>query len=114
MQAVESGEESVWIFFHVIVVVFEDRPEEFVLCVMDRLDDEPIIAREVEEGARFPRRAKFREDVFRGQGEEIVCGVESEVLLSQFAENPRRIVLEFKVVSRGWRQFIPDTAKNHV
>ena len=63
MQAVESGEESVWIFFHVIVVVFEDRPEEFVFCVMDRLDNEAVVAREVEKGAGFARRSELGEDV---------------------------------------------------
>ena len=100
MQAVKSGEECVWIFFHVIVVVFEDRPEEFVLCVMDRLDDEPIIAREVEEGPGFAGRAKLGEDVLGREGEEIVGWIKMEVVLAQLAEDPRSVVLELEVVFR--------------
>ena len=41
------------ILLDVVVVLFEDSEEEFVLAVSNRLDDEAIVARKVEEGAGF-------------------------------------------------------------
>ena len=34
-----------------LVVLWEDLSQEFVFSMMDGLDDEPVISREVEEGA---------------------------------------------------------------
>lgn len=97
MEAVEAGEEGVGVLLDVLVVLLEDAPEELVLGMSDRLDDEPVVAREVEERPRFARRAEFGEDVFGGEGDEVVGGVEVEVL-AQLAEDPRRVVLELEVV----------------
>ena len=41
------------VLLDVVVVLPQDSPKKLVLVVMDRLDDEPIVAREVEERARF-------------------------------------------------------------
>ena len=48
---------------HVVVVLLQYGSEEFVFCVMDRLDYEAVVAREVEKGAGFARRSKLGEDV---------------------------------------------------
>lgn len=50
--------------------------------MMNRLDDEPVVTREVEERARLARRAEFGEDVLGGEGKEVVGGVQVEVVLA--------------------------------
>jgi len=45
----------VWVALDVLVVILEYRTEELVLGVTDRFDDETVVAREVEKGARFSR-----------------------------------------------------------
>ena len=42
---------------HVLVVLLQYSSEEFVLGVMDRLDDEAVVAREVEKGTGFAGRS---------------------------------------------------------
>lgn len=38
-----------WVLFDVVVVVLQDFEQKLVLAMMDSLDDEPVIAREIEE-----------------------------------------------------------------
>lgn len=40
-----------------LVIVLENLSKELVLSMSDRLDDESIVSRKVEEGARFPWRS---------------------------------------------------------
>lgn len=108
MQPVKAREQRVRIRLDVVVVVLQDRPQELMLVVVDRLDDEAVVAREVEEGAGFARGAELGEDVFRGEGEEVVRRVEPEFLFPQLAEDPRRVVFEFEVVLCRRREFVSD------
>ena len=55
MQPIESRDQRMRILFHVGVVFLQDLQKEFVLRVVDSLDDEPKVFRKVEERARFPR-----------------------------------------------------------
>jgi hypothetical protein len=48
---------------YVFMVVFQNLADEFVFAVVDRFDDEPVVAGEIEEGARFPRGSELRENV---------------------------------------------------
>lgn len=59
MQAVESREECVGVVDDVLMVVFDDASQEFMLGVRYRLDDETIVARKVEERAGFAWRAEL-------------------------------------------------------
>jgi hypothetical protein len=52
---------------HVVVVLLKHTAQELVFRVVNRLDDEAIVAREVEEGTRFAGRAEFGENVFRSE-----------------------------------------------
>ena len=70
------------IALHVLVVLLQYPSEELVFRVVDRLDDEAVVAREVEERARLSGRAEFRQDVLRGEREEVVGGIELEVIFS--------------------------------
>jgi hypothetical protein len=63
VEAVEAREERVRVLPHVLVVLREHAPEELVLRVVDRLDDEAVVAREVEERAGLARAAELGEDV---------------------------------------------------
>ena len=51
------------IVLHVLIVLLQDPTEELVLVVVDRLDDEAVVAREVEERAGFTGRAELGQDV---------------------------------------------------
>ena len=55
MQTVEPRDESMRILLDVGVVFLQDLQKEFVLRVVDGLDDEPKVFRKVEESARLPR-----------------------------------------------------------
>lgn len=59
MQSVEARKERVRVLLDVLVVLLEDLAQELVLRVSDRLDDEPVIAREVEERPRLARGTEF-------------------------------------------------------
>jgi hypothetical protein len=50
-QPIETQQQCVWIVLHMLVVVFQDGEEEFVLRVPDGFDDEAVVVGEVEEGA---------------------------------------------------------------
>ena len=93
----------------VLVVGLEDLEQKFVLGVADRLDDEAIVAREVEEGARLAGRAELGEDVLGGEGEEVVGRIEAEEF-ADVTEDPRRIVLELEVVLGARRELVADAA----
>lgn len=110
VEAVESREERVRIVLDVLVVLLEDAPEELVLRVPDRLDDEAVVAREVEERARLAGRAELGEDVLGGEGDEVVTRVEVEVL-AEFAKDPGGVVLELEVVLGRRRELVPDAGK---
>ena len=47
MKTIETGQEGMRVFLHMGVVSVEDLSQEFVLVVVDGLDDEPVVAREV-------------------------------------------------------------------
>lgn len=110
VKAVEAREEGVRVLFDVLVIFLEDAPQELVLRVSDRLDDEAVVAREVEKGARLARRAQLGEDVLGGKGDEVVGGVEVEVL-AQLAEDPRSVVLELEVVLGRRRELVADAVE---
>ena len=114
MEAVKAGDKSVRVVLHVLVVLLEDRPQELMLRVVDRLNDEPVVAREVKERSRLARRAKFRQDILGGKGQQVVGGVEVEVVLAQLAKDPWGVVLELEVVLCGGREFVTDTARRLV
>jgi hypothetical protein len=97
--------------FDVLPVLPENTKEELVFCVPDGLDDEAVIAGEVEERAAFAWGGKFGEDIFGCKGEQVVCGVQREVVFAEFAEDPRGIVFEFEIVSRRGSEFVPDAGK---
>ena len=118
-----------------VVVLLQDAAEEPVLGGGDRLDDEAVIGRKVEERAALSRRPKLGQDIAAGQGhllggwppsdgvsararltgganwkhvsesDQIVAGINVKVL-AQLAEDPRRIVLELEVVLGRRRQLI--------
>ena len=91
-----------WIALDVRMILGKDAAEELVLGVVDGLDDEAVVARKVEERAGLAGRAELGEYVLCGEREEVVRGVEVEVVFTQLTEDPRCVVLEFKVVfSRG-------------
>jgi hypothetical protein len=108
VEAVESRQEGVRVLLDVLVVVLQDRAQELVLRVPDRLDDEAVVARKVEERPALARRTEFRQDVLGGEGDEVVGRVEVEVL-AQLAEDPRSIVFELEVVFDRGRELIADT-----
>lgn len=97
--------------FDVLPVLPENTKEELVFCVPDGLDDEAVIAGEVEERAAFAWGGEFGEYVFGCEGEQVVCGVQREVVFAEFAEDPRGIVFEFEIVSRRGCEFVPDAGK---
>ena len=98
---------------HVVVVLLQYGSEEFVFCVMDRLDNEAVVAREVEKGAGFARRSELGEDVLRSERKQVVGRVKIEVILAQDAEDPRGVVLELEVVLGRRCQLVSD-AVGHV
>ena len=83
-----------------------------MLRVPDGLDNEPIVAGKVEKRARLSRRAQFGEDVLGGEREEVVGGIELEIVLSQLAKHPWGIVFKLEVVLGRGRQFISDAVDN--
>ncbi len=59
METIEPRQESVRVLLDMIVVLFQDAKEELMLAVAYGLDDETIVAGEVEEGARLAGRAQL-------------------------------------------------------
>ena len=109
MQAIKPAEERMRVLLHMRVVPLQDAEQKLVLRMSNGFDDESVVARKVEKRARFARRAQLGEDVFRGEREEVVGGVELETVFAKIAENPGCVVFEFEIVFRRWRQFISDT-----
>lgn len=99
------------VVLHMYMIVLEDRADELVFRVVDGLDDEPVVAREVEEGAGFSGGAEFGKDILLGEGEEVVCRIEVERFFAELTEDPGRVVLEFEVVFDGGRQFVSETVE---
>lgn len=87
-----------------VVIIFEDFSQEFVLAVMDGLDDVFVIAGEIEKGATLAGRTKLGEDVFRGQRNQILGRIQTE-RGAEMPKNPRRIILELEIVFGAGRQF---------
>jgi hypothetical protein len=108
VQAVEARDERVGVVHDVLVVCRQHAPQELVFGVVDRLDNEPVVPREVEETATLPGRAELRQDVLGGERKEVVRGVNVEVFLAEFAKDPRRVVFELEVVPCAWGELIPD------
>jgi hypothetical protein len=108
MKAIETGQQGVRVGLDMLMVVLEDGAKKFVLRVRDRFDDEPVVAREVEERPRLSGRAEFGQDVFGGEREQVVGGVQVEMFLAQVAKDPRRVVLEFEVVLGRRSELIAD------
>lgn len=52
---------------NVLMVIFQNLANELVFTVVYRFDNEPVVAGEVEERARFPGGAKLRENVLLRQ-----------------------------------------------
>lgn len=82
MKTIKSREKGVRVVFDMVVIVFEDGEQEFVLRVADGFNDETVVSGKVEEGAGFARGAELGQDVFGGKGQEIVGGVEVEVVFA--------------------------------
>ena len=83
-----------------------------MLRMSNGLDDEPVIAREVEERARLARRAQLGEDVLCGEREEVIGRIELEIVLSQLPKDPRGVIFKLEIVLGGGRQFISDAVEN--
>lgn len=64
VQAVKLGEERVGVIFYVVVVVSKNSSQEFVLGVMNGLDDVSVVARVIEEAAALSGGGEFGQDVF--------------------------------------------------
>ena len=85
---------------YVLVVLFQYPSQEFVFGVVNSFDDKPVISREIEERAGLSRGTELGKDVLMGQGDKVIGRVHVKMFLSKYAEYPRSIILEFKVVLR--------------
>ena len=63
MKAIKLRKKGVWVFLYVVVVVLENFSEEFVLGVVDSLDDVFVVPGEIKETATLARRAQLGQDV---------------------------------------------------
>ena len=59
MQPIESRQKGMWILLNILVIFLQYTPQELMFGMSDRLDDEAIISRKVEERTRFTRRTQF-------------------------------------------------------
>lgn len=98
VEPIEPADESVRVGFDVLMVLFEDFAQKLVLAAMDGLDDEAVVAREVEEGAGLAGRAELGQDVFGGERDKIICWIKKKVF-AELSKDPRSIVFELEVVS---------------
>jgi len=110
VKAVKLGKKRVWVFLYVIVIVFEYLAKEFVFGMMNSLDDVLVVAGEIEEAATLAGRAELREDVFAGQGHEVVGRVQLEDR-AEMTEDPRGVVFELEVVLGGRRELVAGSAR---
>jgi hypothetical protein len=92
MEAVETREERVRVALDVGVIGREERAQEAVLGVTDRLDDELEISRVVEEGARLARRAELRKDILCRERQQVVGRINVKVVL-RARESARQTML---------------------
>lgn len=51
MQSIEAGKQRMRVILHVLMIILQDRPKVFVFSVVNGLDDETVVPREVEKGA---------------------------------------------------------------
>ena len=82
-----------------VVVVFENLAQEFVLGVVDGFNDVFVVSGEIEEAATLSRRAKFGQDVLPCERHQIVGRVQPEKS-TQMSKDPGRIILELEVILR--------------
>jgi len=105
VETIELTEKCVGIFLNVGIIVSENFAKKFVFGVMNGLDDVFVVAREIEETARFARGTEFGQDVFRSERNEIVSGIQTKVV-AKVAEDPGSVVLELEVVLGRWCEFV--------
>lgn len=72
---------------------------------MDRLNYIFIVSGEIEEAAAFARRSKFGENVFAGQGHQVVGRIQLE-LCPKMAEHQRCVIFELEIILGGWSKLI--------
>lgn len=53
VQPIEPTQQCVWVILDMLIVILEHAQQELVLGVVDGLDDEAIVAGEIEEGPGF-------------------------------------------------------------
>lgn len=97
MQPIKPTQQRMRVLLDVLVILLQDLPKKLVFRVVDGLDDEAVVAAEIEERARLARRAEFRKDVLGGEGKEVVGRIEVKVF-SELAKDPGGVVLELEVV----------------
>ena len=67
MQAKEARDKCVRILLHVFPVMAQDLAQKLVFRMVDGLDDETVILREVKETTALAGRSKLRENISTGQ-----------------------------------------------
>ena len=82
-----------------------------MLVVVDGFDYKPVVAREIEKGARFSWAAELGENVLGGEGEEVIGGIESEVVLSKLTKDPWRVVFELEIIFGRGCQLVTNTGE---
>lgn len=93
------------------VIILQNLPQELVLAMVNRLDDVLVISRKVEKTSTLSWRSQFRQDIFAGQGHEVIGWIKLE-LCSQMSKHPRGVVLEFEIVFCRGSQFITSAVTN--
>jgi hypothetical protein len=63
VEPVKSADEGMRVVLDVRIILFEDLEQEFMFRVPDGLDNESVVAGEVEERARFAWGSEFGKDV---------------------------------------------------
>lgn len=81
--------------------------------VVDGFDNILVIAREVEETTAFAWRAQFGQNIFAGEGHQIVGRIKTK-LGSQTSEDPGGIIFEFEVVLGRRNQLVSGTVARSV
>lgn len=105
MKAIKLRKKCVGVVLNVVEVVPENFPQEFMLRMMNRLDDIFVISGKVKETAALARRAELGKYIFPSQGHKVVGGVETEQG-TQMSEHPRSIVLKLEIIFGRRDQFV--------
>lgn len=98
VEAVKPREERMWVRFDMGVVRWQDAQKEGMFGMVDGLDNEAVVAREVEERTGLSGRSKLGENVFRGEGEQVICRVKVKVVLPKRPEYPRSVIFKLEVI----------------